>query len=557
MTRQDSNLIDSLKKFRCSPEMRAMLSAEVSNDEIKNIIFALRRNKSPGPDGYNAEFLRASWSIIGPKITSAVKEFFTAGKILRQWNCTAITLIPKSVNASKITEFRPISLCNVLYKVISKVIATRLETVLPEIISPHQSAFVKGRLLIENVLLATELVQNFNQANVSARGVLKVDLRKAFDSLKWEFILRVLRVANFPEVFVNWIQQCITTPSFSINVNGDLCGFFEGKQGIRQGDPISPYLFVIAMEVFASLVQTGFNSGSIKYHPKAQNPNISHLAFADDVMVFFDGSSSSLEHLTATLEVFHRLSGLEMNREKSALYTSGLTEDQTESLAAFGFTVGTFPFRYLGLPLTHRKLRRSEYTPLFDSISARFNHWTTKVLSFAGRLQLVSSVIYSTVNFWISAFLLPKSCLKTIEAMCNHFLWAGDISKKHGVKVAWHQICLPKEEGGLGLRNFSLWNMTLNLKLIWLLFSKSDSLWVAWMRNHYLRQGSFWNAPIRTASSWIWKTMLSLRPLTRRFLRCYVSDGQSSSFWFDHWLDMGPLIDVVGQDGPQLMGIPI
>lgn len=92
MTRQDSNLIDSLTKFRCSPEMRAMLSVEVSNDEIKNIIFALPRNKSPGPDGYNAEFLGASWSIIGPKITSAVKEFFTAGKILRQWNCTAITL---------------------------------------------------------------------------------------------------------------------------------------------------------------------------------------------------------------------------------------------------------------------------------------------------------------------------------------------------------------------------------------------------------------------------------------------------------------------------------
>lgn len=107
------------------------------------------------------------------------------------------------------------------------------------------------------------------------------------------------------------------------------------------------------------------------------------------------------------------------------------------------------------------------------------------------------------------------------------------------------------------MRNFSLWNKTLNLKLIWLLFSKSDSLWVAWMHNHYLRQGSFWNAPIRTASFWIWKTMLSLRPLARRFLWCDVSDGQSSSFWFDHWLDLGPLIDVVGQDGPQLMGIPI
>lgn len=261
--------------------------------------------------------------------------------------------------------------------------------------------------------------------------------------------------------------------------------------------------------------------------------------------------------LWSSLEVFHRLSGLEMNREKSALYTAGLTEDQTDSLAAFGFTAGTFPFRYLGLPLTHRKLRRSEYTPLFDSISARFNHWTTKALSFAGRLQLVSSVIYSTVNFWISAFLLPKSCLKTIESMCNHFLWSGDIAKKHGVKVAWHQICLPKEEGGLGLRNFSLWNKTLNLKLIWLLFSKSDSLWVAWIRSHYLRHDSFWNTPLRTVSSWIWKAMLSLRPLAKRFLRCDVSNGQSASFWFDHWFDLGPLIDLVGNNGPQLMGIPI
>lgn len=263
-----------------------MLTAEVADEEVKRTVFALPRNKLPGPDGYNAEFLRASWSVIGAEVIQAVKEFFSSGQILRQWNCTAITLIPKIVNASKITDFRPISLCNVLYKVISKIIARRLEIVLPEIISPSQSAFVKGRLLIENVLLATELVQNFNQANVSPRGVLKVDMRKAFDSLKWEFILRVLRAARFPEVFIKWIEQCITTPSFSINVNGDLCGFFDGKQGVRQGDPISPYLFVIAMEVFARLLQAGFNSGSIKYHPKAQDPAISHLAFADDVMVF-------------------------------------------------------------------------------------------------------------------------------------------------------------------------------------------------------------------------------------------------------------------------------
>lgn len=195
---------------------------EVSAEEINETVFSLHAHKNPRPDGYNAEFLKATWSVIGAEVTRAVQEFFRNDMMLKQWNCTAITLIPKKVNADRISDFRPISLCNVLYKIISKIIAKRLESILPAMISPHQSAFVKGRLLIENVLLATEMVQKFNQENVSSRRVLKVDLRKAFDSLRCDFILHVLHAAQFPHVFISWIQQCITTTSFSINVNGHL-----------------------------------------------------------------------------------------------------------------------------------------------------------------------------------------------------------------------------------------------------------------------------------------------------------------------------------------------
>lgn len=136
-------------------------------------------------------------------------------------------------------------------------------------------------------------------------------------------------------------------------------------------------------------------------------------------------------------------------------------------------------------------------------------------------------------------------------------LWSGDIAKKHGVKVAWSTICQPKEEGGLGLRDFSLWNKTLNLKLIWLLFSKSDSLWVAWMRKHNLKDHSFWSAPATVNSSWIWKSLTSMRHLALKFLRCSVRDGDTAKFWFDHWLPTGPLLSFVGQDGPLMMGIPM
>lgn len=131
---------------------------------------------------------------------------------------------------------------------------------------------------------------------------------------------------------------------------------------------------VIAMEVLARHLESQFNAGAIGYHPKARDMKISHLAFADDLMVFFDGKQDSLEGLINTLDVFHWLSGLEMNWEKSAIYLAGLNVEEAEGIAEFGFNKGTFPFIYLGLPLTHMKLRKSEYSPLVDSIATRFTH---------------------------------------------------------------------------------------------------------------------------------------------------------------------------------------
>lgn len=548
--------IRSLTRFRCDSSMQQQLEAQVSEAEIKAEFFALPSNKSPGPDGYTSEFFRKTWSIVGPSLIEAVQEFFTSGRILSQWNSTSVTLVPKKQNADKLTDFRPISCCNGIYKVISKILARRLEQILPQWISPSQSAFVQGRLLTENVLLATELVQGFGQQSVSSRGVLKVDLRKAFDSVDWNFILEVLKAANLPHRFVSWIKQCITTPSFSINVNGSLCGYFKGSKGLRQGDPLSPSLFVIAMEILARLLESNFSDGSIGFHPKASEVKISSLAFADDLMIFYDGKPSSLQGINSVLSSFKTLSGLEMNTEKSAVYTAGLDDTESEETRAFGFVNGTFPFRYLGLPLLHRKLRRSDYSPLIDKVASRFNHWATKTLSFAGRLQLISSVIYSTVNFWLSSFILPKCCLKTIEQMCNRFLWNNDIEKKGGAKVSWTVVCLPKNEGGLGLRNFWTWNKTLNLRLIWMLFARRNSLWVAWNHATRLQNANFWNVEAANHHSWIWKSLLALRPLAKRFLRSDVGDGQEISYWYDHWNNLGPLIAYVGNTRPMLTGIP-
>lgn len=273
-------------------------------------------------------------------------------------------------------------------------------------------------------------------------------------------------------------------------------------------------------------------------------------------MIFFDGSSSSLKGISDTIDDFQLLSGLGMNREKTALFYTGLNPEEAQNMAHYDFHLGTLPIRYLGLPLLHMKLKKSDYSPLLDKITARFNSWTVKYLSFAGRLQLISSVIYSLVNFWLSAFALPKGCLKDIQRLCSRFLWAGNLNKKSGAKVSWTKVCLPKSEGGLGLRNLLIWNRALNLRLLWLLLASSGSLWVAWNKEHRLKHSNLWATEVQNNSSWIWKYILSLRPLAKALIGCEIGDGKTASFWYDNWTGHGPLIEFVGSLGPQKLGVP-
>ncbi|KAG7582900.1 Reverse transcriptase domain [Arabidopsis suecica] len=347
-------------------------------------------------------------------------------------------------------------------------------------------------------------------------------------------------------------------PSFSISINGRSDGFFKSKRGLRQGDPLSPYLFVLAMEVFSKLMNSRFDSGYISYHPKTEDLKISHLMFADDVMIFFDGSSSSLHGIYEVLDDFAGWSGLQLKREKTLLFHAGLSPNETREISAYGFPEGALPVRYLGLPLMSRKLKISEYSPLLDKIKKKFSAWAVKTLSFAGRAQLISSVIYGTINFWISTFSLPKACLRSLESLYSRFLWSGNIENHSKAKVAWSSVCLPKSEGGLGFRRLSVLNNTLCLRLIWLLFSGSGSLWVAWHKHHQkLSQASFWSIKAKNSDSWLWKNLLKLRHLAIQFIKVEPGNGKASWFWHDNWTPLGSLIDLFGDNGPRNLRIPI
>ncbi|KAL1198538.1 putative ribonuclease H protein [Cardamine amara subsp. amara] len=536
-----------------------LLTSEVTEEEIYKVLFSMPNNKSPGPDGYNSEFFKEVWPIIGKEFIIGVQSFFAKGFLPKGINSTILALVPKKQSSTEMKDYRPISCCNVLYKVISKILANRLKGVLPYIISMNQSAFVKDRLLIENLLLATELVKDYHKESISSRCAIKIDISKAFDSVQWSFLLNTLKALNFPDIFIHWISLCITTASFSVQVNGELVGYFQSNRGLRQGCPLSPYLFVLAMNVLSKLLDKAASARQTGFHPKCKNLGLTHLSFADDILVFTDWKIRSIEGIVEVFDEFARYSGLQISLEKSTLYLAGVTAPTRDGInTRFPFSIGQLPVRYLGLPLLTRKMTATAYQPLIDSIKGKINTWTTRFLSLAGRLQLISSVLMSISNFWLSAFQLPKACLKEIEKLCSSFLWSGPALNPKKAKVAWEDLCKPKDEGGLGLRPLSEVSKVFRLKLVWRIISASSSLWVKWIQMNLLHKGSFWSiGESSNRGSWMWRKILKARPLARDFHKVRIGDGKQTSFWYDCWSELGCIYDVLGPRGVVDLGIPL
>lgn len=246
------------------------------------------------------------------------------------------------------------------------------------------------------------------------------------------------------------------------------------------------------MNVLSHMLDKAAARKQIGYHPRCQSILLTHLCFADDLMVFTDGTKRSIEGVLKIFEEFAAMSGLKISLEKSTIYTAGISENQkVDILTSFPFATGHLPVRYLGLPLLTKKMTISDYMPLVEKIKKMMKSWTWRFLSHAGRLQLISSVITSMANFWMSAFRLPSSCLKEIESLCSAFLWSGPEMKTSKAKVCWKDVCLPKQEGGLGLRPLKEVNIVLCLKLIWRLSSHRSSLWVRWIHCYLIRKSSF------------------------------------------------------------------
>jgi hypothetical protein len=547
-TASKADRVRHLISVAISTDQAALLEKEITADEIKDTLFNMKNNKAPGLDGFPVEFFKSAWSVVGQDFIAAIKDFFVSSKLLTEVNATILSLVPKKVNPSAMGDFRPIACCNVVYKCITKILANRMLLFLSELISMNQSAFIPSKSIAENVLLAQELVRNYHKDRGQPRCTLKIDLMKAYDSVDWEFLICCLQCFGFLTRFINWIRVCITSPRFSVCINGTMVGYFEGKRGLRQGDPLSPYLFVIAMEVFSKIMvdYTGGNSG-FKFHPKCASLKLTHLCFADDLLIFSEASLISIKIIKSALLEFESLSGLKSNPTKSSFFCSGISERIKHVLLDdLGMNEGLFPVRYLGVPLISSRLSATDCGALITRITGRIDSWLSRNLSFAGRLQLISSVLYNLQVYWSSIFILPKRVIKDIEQKFNRFLWNGNVAGGAKAKVSWTDVCLPKKEGGLGLKRLNIWNYSSMLRHIWSLFARSGSIWVAWVKENLLKRKSFWSVGVSQNCSWNWRKILKLRDIARRFLRYEVGTGEHIHLWLDWWHPMGVLFEKFG-----------
>jgi hypothetical protein len=286
-----------------SPDTCVTLLQEVSQAEIKNAIMSFKPFKSPGPDGLHPIFFQKFWDTLGPSMTRFIKGIFQSRKIPSDLNSTLVCLIPKVAKPESMNQFRPIGLCNTLFKTITKILVFRLKPFLHDLVHPLQASFVPGRKASDNVIMVQEIVHSMITSRSKVGNLaIKIDLEKAYDRLEWSFIRHTLIFFKFPPPWVELIISCITTSSLSILVNGDRLEEFSPSRGIRQGDPLSPYIFILCMEYLAWLIQVEVDGGQWTGIKASRNgPVFTHLFFADDLILFAKATKKSCQAITRVI----------------------------------------------------------------------------------------------------------------------------------------------------------------------------------------------------------------------------------------------------------------
>eukprot|EP00253_Pinus_taeda_P012543 PITA_12543 len=346
------NLIKHIPKL-VSREDNCNLKKPVTEKEISEVLKKMKNGKAPGLDGFNVDFFKACWNIVKRDIVEIVEDSRQNKTILKALNTSFIALIPKQDNDKTPERYRPIALCNVVNKIISKVGANRLKPLLPTLISGEQTGYVEGRQILDSIIQAHEVVHSLT-CNKRARMIMQLDIAKAYDKVNWIYIKKVLTAFGFDHNWVRWVMAFVTSSNFSILVNGSPSEIFLPSKDLRQGDLLSPFLFILMMEGLGQSIKHGRVTGRIQGLQLTENGHVlTHQKFVDDTML--QGIPTVKEALAykQILDDFAKAIGMEVNLTKSKVFFFNThIAIQRNVSRILGFQRQSLPSKYLGVPLT-------------------------------------------------------------------------------------------------------------------------------------------------------------------------------------------------------------
>ncbi|KAJ0797670.1 putative RNA-directed DNA polymerase [Helianthus annuus] len=542
------NLICYGLKF-LGAEDAGFLIRPFSQEEIKDAAFGCGSDKAPGPDGFNFRFIKKFWSYFVQDFCAIFQYFFHNARINRGAGSSFITLIPKVKDPISLGDYRPINLIGTVSKILSKVLANRLKTVIDKVINENQTGFIAGRYILDGPLIVSEVIAWAKQSGKKF-FMFKIDFAKAYDNVNWGFLIMVMRQMRFPEEWCSWIYGVLSSARSSILVNGSPTFEFSCGKGMRQGDPISPFLFIIVMEALSGLVKKACDDG-IFTGIKLPNggPTVSHLLYADDAMIMGEWSDANFKTLKRILRIFYLCSGLKINISKSTLYGIGVNVEDTKLKAdELGCGVGELPFKYLGIQVGAKMGRINSWEPIIEVFQKRLSGWKSRVLSIGGRVVLIKSVLESLPVYYFSLFKVPVMVKNKLEAMIKRFLWGGnsDANKIHW--VGWDLVTRPKKCGGLGLTKLDVSNNALLLKWIWRYRMEVKSMWRKVIDAIHGSKRRWQSVPCNFNIRGVWCKIVNCGSKLilngtafNNLMQGKVGDGSAIRFWIDPWVSRIPL----------------
>ena len=472
------NYQNSLSEFmhcdipKLSSELKQDCEKEITEKELLNSLKELKNGKTPGTDGFPPEFYKFFWIDIKDILLDSIHYAFTDGQLSIEQRRGVITLIPKKLkNRLFLKNWRPISLLNTDYKLIAKTLASRIKKVLNTIIDEDQTGYIKGRFIGQNIRIIEDVVYFCEQENKPGI-ILTVDYEKAFDSLNWNFMFKSLEKFNFGNNFVHWIKTLYNCTEAAVTNNGHISEFFLLQRGIRQGCPISAYLFIIAIELLAHHIRSDNDIKGIKVFDK----EIKLSQLADDTTCVLS-DLNSLETILNTFTKFSLCAGLKINLDKTKAKYIGSLKDSDYYPHGLSWIKG--PIETLGVVCTKTENEHysANFKPRIEKLKNTLQVWKQRNLSLKGKVAIVNSLALSPLVYISSVTHTPDKAITEIQDIISHFFWNGKRPK-----IAKDVLIQRPENGGIKLCNFELKVQALELAWISRIATGKQSKWTSVIR---------------------------------------------------------------------------